>query len=116
MVYQFLKHMNYEFSKSERKIVRQVIPNCPYCQTSQASVKNNLFNENSSMKKRQKKISIGLNYARTNYHLINGDAKNRNITYFKLKESLQFSELCDAVDFLFNNIHISRKELIISKL
>ena len=35
---------------------------------------------------------------------------------FKLKESLQFSELCDAVDFLFNNIHISRKELIIGKL
>ena len=67
------------------------------------------------MEKRQKKISVGLNYARTNYHLINGDAKNRNIAYFKLKESLPFSELCDAVDFLFKNIHISRKELLIGK-
>lgn len=67
------------------------------------------------MEKKQKKISVGLNYARTNYHLINGDAKNRNITYFKLKESLLFSELCDAIDFLFNNIHLSRKELLIGK-
>jgi hypothetical protein len=32
-----------------------------------------------------------------------------------LKESLPFSDLCDAVDFLIKNIHISRKELLIGK-
>lgn len=67
------------------------------------------------MEKRQKKISVGLNFARTNYHLINGDVKDRNIAYFKLKEGLPFSELCVAVDFLFKSIHISRKELLIGK-
>ncbi len=63
----------------------------------------------------KKYISVGLNYARTNYHLINGDPKNRNITYFKMKENLPFSELCNAVDFLIKNIHLSRKELLIGK-
>lgn len=67
------------------------------------------------MKKRQKKTSFGINYVRTNFHLINSDAKTRNITYFKLKENLTFSDMCDAVDFLFKNVHLSRKELLIGK-
>ncbi len=67
------------------------------------------------MRKRGKKISEGVCYSRANYHLINGSVKKRNIAFFKLKRDLQFSELCNAVDFLTNNLHKSRKEQLLGK-
>lgn len=67
------------------------------------------------MKKRIKKVSEGVTYSRANYHLINGSEKERNIAFFKLKQNLQFPVLCDAVDFLTNNLHNSRKEQILGK-
>lgn len=65
------------------------------------------------MKKVNKNISEGKSYARANFHLINGSAQSRNIAYFKLKRGLPFPELCNAVDFLTNNLHTSRKELLL---
>jgi len=67
------------------------------------------------MKKKNKYISEGISYSRANFHLINGDAQKRNIAYFKLKQDLQFPELCNAVDFLTNNLHASKKELLLGK-
>lgn len=67
------------------------------------------------MKKKQKKISEGVIYSRTNYHLINGNTQKSKIANFNLKQSLSFSELCNAVDFLTNNLNTSRKELFIGK-
>jgi hypothetical protein len=65
------------------------------------------------MKKTKKYISVGKAYARTNYSQINGEKKNRNIAYFKLKQSLIYPELCNAFDFLTKNIHKTRTELLI---
>ena len=56
------------------------------------------------MKKKQKKLSEGVIYSRTNYHLINGNTQKSKIANFNLKQSLSFSELCNAVDFLTNNL------------
>jgi len=67
------------------------------------------------MKKITKEISKGKSYARASFHLINGTAQKRNIAYFKLKQSLPFPELCNAVDFLTNTLHKSRKELLLGK-
>ena len=67
------------------------------------------------MKKRVKKISLGVSHSRAILHLINGSTKNRKIAYFNLKLNLPFSELCNAVDFLTNNLHTSRKELLLGK-
>jgi hypothetical protein len=67
------------------------------------------------MKKKEKYISQGVSYSRANYHLINGSLKKRNIAYFKMKQDLPFPELCNAVDFITNNIHDSRKELLLGK-
>lgn len=66
-------------------------------------------------KKSFKYLSEGKSYARRSFHLINGNVKSRKIAYFKLKQSLSFSELCNATDFLINNLHTSRKELLIGK-
>lgn len=65
------------------------------------------------MKKTKKYVSVGKAYARTNYSQINGEKKNRNIAYFKLKQSLIYPELCNAFDFLIKNIHKTRTELLI---
>jgi hypothetical protein len=65
------------------------------------------------MKKTKKYVSVGKAYARTNYSQINGEKKNRNIAYFKLKQSLIYPELCNAFDFLTKNIHKTRTELLI---
>lgn len=65
------------------------------------------------MKKRQKRISEGVSQSRAILHLLNGNTKNRKIAYFKLKQNLQFSELCNAADFLTNNLHSSRRELLL---
>jgi hypothetical protein len=61
----------------------------------------------------KKNISFGKAYARANYSQINGDRKNRNIAYFKLKQSLIYPELCNAYDFLTKNTHKTRTELLI---
>lgn len=65
------------------------------------------------MKKTKKYVSVGKAYARANYSQINGEKKNRNIAYFKLKQSLIYPELCNAFDFLTKNIHKTRTELLI---
>ncbi|MCL2311341.1 MAG: hypothetical protein FWC41_02460, partial [Firmicutes bacterium] len=67
------------------------------------------------MKKKNKSISEGVSYSRANFHLINGNAQKRNIAYFQLKQNLPFPELCNAVDFLTNNLHTSKKELLLGK-
>lgn len=67
------------------------------------------------MKKKEKIISEGVSYSRANYHLINGSTKKRKIAYFNLKQNLQFSELCNAVDFLTNSLNTTRKELLLGK-
>ncbi|CCG53148.1 Protein of unknown function [Flavobacterium indicum GPTSA100-9 = DSM 17447] len=65
------------------------------------------------MKKIKKYVSVGKAYARANYSQINGEKKNRNIAYFKLKQSLIYPELCNAFDFLTKNTHKTRTELLI---
>lgn len=65
------------------------------------------------MRKTKKIVSVGMAYARANYSQINGEKKNRNIAYFKLKQSLIYPELCNAFDFLTKNIHKTRTELLI---
>lgn len=67
------------------------------------------------MKRKEKKISEGVSYSRTNYHLINGSDQKRKIANFNLKQNLPFSELCNAVDFLSNNFNASRTELLFGK-
>jgi hypothetical protein len=67
------------------------------------------------MKRKEKKISEGVSYSRANYHLINGGTQKSKIAYYKLKQHLQFSELCNAFDFLTNSLHISKKELLLGK-
>lgn len=67
------------------------------------------------MEKKHQKISFGLNYVRTHFHLINSDSKTRNIAYFKLKDNLPFPDMCDAFDYLIKNNHFSRNELLIGK-
>lgn len=67
------------------------------------------------MKKRLKRISEGVSQSRAILHLLNGNTQNRKIAYFKLKQNLPFSELCNASDFLTNNLHTSRKELLLGK-
>lgn len=67
------------------------------------------------MAKTKKKVSEGKGFARVNYHLISKDAKSRNITYFKMKQSLVYPELCNAVDFLAKNTHTSKTELLFGK-
>ncbi|MFT3993608.1 MAG: hypothetical protein QM660_04825 [Dysgonomonas sp.] len=67
------------------------------------------------MKNRKKEQSEGKRYARGNFHAINGSPQKRNIAFFKLKQSLLFPDLCDAADFLMNNLHTSRKELLLGK-
>jgi len=67
------------------------------------------------MKNNKKGQSEGKSYARGNFHAINGSTQKRNIAFFKLKQSLSFPELCNAVDFLRNNLHVSRKELLFGK-
>lgn len=62
-----------------------------------------------------KKISEGVAYSRANYHLINGSTKDRKIAFFRLKQNLSFSELCNAFDFLTKNLHTSRKEVLLGK-
>lgn len=57
-----------------------------------------------------KNISEGKSYARASYHLINSDVKKRDVAYFKLKQTLAFPDLCEAVDFLTNSLHKSRRE------
>jgi len=68
-----------------------------------------------TMKKKVKKTSEGVSYTRANYHLINSSTQKRKIAYFNLKQDLSFSELCNAVDFLSNNINTSRRELLLGK-
>jgi hypothetical protein len=65
------------------------------------------------MKKTKKYVSVGKAYARANYSQINGEKKNRNIAYFKLKQSLIYPELCNAFDFLTKNTHKTRTELLL---
>lgn len=65
------------------------------------------------MKKTKKHVSVGKAYARAYYSQINGEKKNRNIAYFKLKQSLIYPELCNAFDFLTKNIQKTRTELLI---
>jgi hypothetical protein len=67
------------------------------------------------MKRKEKNISEGASYSRTNYHLINGNSQKRKIANFNLKQNLPFSELCNAVDFLTNNLNTSRRELLLGK-
>lgn len=67
------------------------------------------------MKKKLKRITEGVSYSRANYHLFNGSTLKRKIAYFNLKQNLSFSELCNAVDYLINNLNTSRKELIFGK-
>lgn len=62
-----------------------------------------------------KKISEGVSYSRSIYHFINESPKKRKIAYFNLKKNLPYSELCNAVDFLTNNLNSSRRELLLGK-
>lgn len=67
------------------------------------------------MKNKNKELSKGKRYARANFNSLNGIPQKRNIAFFKLKQNLQFPDLCDATDFLINNLHTSRKELLFGK-
>lgn len=65
------------------------------------------------MKKRSKRISEGVLYSRANYYLINGSNQERKIAFFNLKQNLSFSELCNASDFLVNNLSGAKKEHLV---
>jgi hypothetical protein len=65
------------------------------------------------IEKHKKCTTLGKSYSRSNYHLISGDSRSRNIAYFRMKKRLDFPELCNAVDFLIKNIHQAKIELLL---
>lgn len=64
------------------------------------------------MKRRVKKLSKGVGFARGKYYLINGEPKERKKAYHEIKENLAFPDLCNATDFLSKNISITKQELL----
>jgi len=64
---------------------------------------------------KNKSVSIGKAYSRARYDKIVGGKKERKTAYHEIKENLQFSELCDAIDYLERSVVKERQELIWGK-
>ncbi|SMG39591.1 hypothetical protein [Sphingobacterium psychroaquaticum] len=63
-------------------------------------------------KKKHKVISDGASFVRNQYPKIVGEEKDRNRTIHKLKEALDYPELCNAIDFMGKTIPKRNQQLI----
>lgn len=63
-------------------------------------------------RKNKKHIDQGIGFARAQYSFILGKQRDRRRSYYLIKNSLEFAELCQAADFIDRNINHRFKELI----
>lgn len=64
------------------------------------------------MKKRTKEVPYGTKIARNKYSFITSKEKERKKAYHDIKESLNFSELCESVDYLDKNLNKRWQQLL----
>jgi hypothetical protein len=56
--------------------------------------------------------TIGKGFARSRYHQLIGSSKDRRRAIHEIKEGLEYSELCNSVDYIEKNIPKIRQQLI----
>ncbi|WP_379953179.1 hypothetical protein [Dokdonia sp. R78006] len=64
------------------------------------------------MKKRTKEVPYGIKIARNKYSFITSEKKERKKAYHDIKEGLNFSELCESVDYLDKNLNKRWQQLL----
>jgi len=57
-------------------------------------------------------IDFGKRYARTQFSFLNGKIKERRSSFFRIKNLLNYSDLCQAVDFIDKNVYLKYKDLL----
>jgi hypothetical protein len=56
--------------------------------------------------------SIGKSFSRSRYHFLTGNSKERRSAIHEIKDNLNYTELCNSVDYLEKNLPKARQELI----
>jgi len=57
-------------------------------------------------------IDFGKRYARSQFSFINGKIKERRSSYYRIKNLLNYPDLCQAADFIDKNVYSKYKDLI----
>ncbi len=57
-------------------------------------------------------INFGKRYAKTQFSFLNGKKKERRISYYSIKNYLNYPDLCQAADFIDKNVYSKYKNLI----
>ncbi|MDC9721459.1 MAG: hypothetical protein PSN34_01635 [Urechidicola sp.] len=56
--------------------------------------------------------TLGKGFARSRYHQLIGNSKDRRKANHEIKEGLEYSELCNSVDYIEKNIPKTRQQLV----
>lgn len=64
------------------------------------------------LKKRIKYVDYGISFARAQYSFILGKQKDKRRAYYRIKDTLEFPELCQAADYIDRNFISKHKDLI----